>query len=517
VEQSSIFTGEEPKEFEKKLGKIKDRCLVASSQVEKYLSGTDSSEERKCQAFEMLENSLADIKEIEKNLHLASNVRLHVNEIDKEIQKSYKWILQYTEKSQYFANQDLPQFKENLKRIKNNFKCYCSYVEQYLLGKYNKEKYIQALKQIDKSFNEIKEIERNLDVFLLKELNNIISQTYHKLLKHIDQSPRLTSLQRQNFIDDLKDIDRRREQATFAIETYLTETDVSEKKSEIFRLLEEIKRELDLSLANEINAEIMHRRNRLEKYQQVIPAEESKQGSFKGRLERIENQCKDAHAKLEPYFSGNNISEEDKRIAFETLEECLEEAKVVEIDMTPFLQGPVIDKIGQSYAKLVQGENKSPIFTKQEMEDLNKDIDNAKECIIDYRSNQHNNVYKSLIEDFNELSKLEKRISLYLRLQVLHNRHFKTLSRIEKHLNNTTKFDAEEKKNIRKSMEQNVLDANNKFENVKKVLREDDSPMRIEYLGELSLNEYDRSIENLIKRASRLFGFDIGLHPPKAE
>jgi hypothetical protein len=65
---------------------------------------------------------------------------------------------------------------------------------------------------------------------------------------------------------------------------------------------------------------------------------------------------------------------------------------------------------------------------------------------------------------------------------------------------------------MRKLIEQNIVEANNKFDQVKRNLKGDDTPMCIEYLGELSLNEYDRSIENLAKRASRLLGFDISLH-----
>ncbi len=513
VEQSSILAGEEPEAFKKKWGKIRERCQVARAQIEKYLSGTDSSEERKSQAFEMLERSLTDIKELEKNLVLAFDIRSHVNKVTVEIQKSYTYLFEHRGQSRYFAKQDVQEFKENLKRIKENQKCACSYIEQYLSGESNdEEKYFESIKEINRYLDDIKEIECKLDKFLLDRLNKAISQTYNKILRHIDQSPRLTNLQRQNFIDDLKELDRRREQATSAIETYLTEIDVNEEKKDVFRVLEEIKRQLDLSLVNEINAQIMHRRNRFDKYRHAMAIEEDKQSSFKEGLERIENLHREANAKLEPYFSGNAINEEDKQVAFKKLEECLERANVVEIDMSPFLRGPVIEKIDQSYAKLVQGEKKSPIFTKQEMEDLNKDINNIKNCNIDVKKYQENSISKSLFNEFNELSRLERRMSLYLRLQVLHNRHSKISHRIEKYLETTTKLDSEEKKKMRKLIEQNIVEANNKFDQVKRNLKGDDTPMCIEYLGELSLNEYDRSIENLAKRASRLLGFDISLH-----
>jgi hypothetical protein len=495
AEEASIFAGEDPEEINEKLDKIKERCLVAKSQIEKYLSGADNSEDRKCKSFELLEKSLADIKDIEKNLILVFDTRSRVNDMNIELQKSYEWLFQYAEQSQYFANQEPRKFKEDLKRIKNSYTHASSYIEKYLSGKYKDEKtYKHALKETEKYFGEFKKIKANLGNFLLKKLNERISQKYYKLIKHVEQSPRFTSEQQQNFINDLKNMDRRRQQAASVVDAYLTETGVSEKKSEAFRVLEEIEQDLDLSLANEINTEIMHRRNHLDKYQHSMAAEEREQGNFKERLERIENQRKHANAKLKPYFSGDGISEEDKHIAFETLEECLEETKVVEIEMTPFFKGPLIEKIDQSYAKLVQGESKSPIFTKQELQELNQHIHDIKELIaID------NKINTLSVENFNELSKLERRISLYLRLQMLHNNHIKISNPIKKYLDTITNFDTEEKKKIRNLIEQNIVNANNKFEKVKEVLKENKFSMCSDYLRESSLNEYNKSIESLRK------------------
>src|SRR5947207_14145746 len=53
AEQSSSFTDQEPEEFKKKLERIEGWFKAASSQIEKYLSGTDSSEENGRQAFKI--------------------------------------------------------------------------------------------------------------------------------------------------------------------------------------------------------------------------------------------------------------------------------------------------------------------------------------------------------------------------------------------------------------------------------------------------------------------------------
>jgi len=103
------------------------------------------------------------------------------------------------------------------------------------------------------------------------------------------------------------------------------------------------------------------------------------------------------------------------------------------------------------------------------------------------------------VENFNELSKLERRISLYLRLQMLHNNHIKISNPIKKYLDTITNFDTEEKKKIRNLIEQNIVNANNKFEKVKEVLKENKFSMCSDYLRESSLNEYNKSIESLRK------------------
>lgn len=512
IEQLSTFIDEEPGNFQKKLEKMKDGCIVANSQIEKYLLGIDNNRENRYKAFKMLKRNLIDIKEIEESMLSIFDTKSHADKTAIEIQKIYRWLFKYAEQSQYFANQEPKEFKENLKRIRNEHQHAYSCIEKNFSGKdRDKENYVQALQKLEKSFAEIKEIEGQLDTFLLKNVNDTISQTYNKLLKHVNQYPHFTSLQRQNFINDLKDIDRRCEQAKSAIETYITETDVSEKKSEAFGVLAEIERELNLALLNEMNAEIMQRCNRLNKYQQSMATEERERGHFKDRLESIENLRRDANVKLEPYVSGNDISEEDKCVAFETLEQCLEKTKVVEIDMSPFLKVPMIEKIDQGYVKLVQGENKSPIFTKEELQELNQIVADSKEYLLLDNNNDPDadKTYELFKEDFDKLSKLEKRISLYLRLRVLRNNHFKIFSSIEKYLNNTKKFDSERKKKIIKLMEQNILNTNSKFEKVKATLKEDNDLMRIEYLGELSLNEYHKSIEILSKQASQLLGSDI--------
>lgn len=520
MEHSTIFANEDPEIFKEKLDKMKDRCIVASSQIQKYLSGADSSEEKKRQALKILEKSLADIKAIEQKLLSVFDVRSRVDTTTLEIQHSYKWLFEHAEQSPSFANEDPKAFKENLKCIRSEHKHACVCIEKYLSGKNRDEaNYLQALQELEGSFGEIKELEGYLDTFLLNKLNDTMIQTYNKLLKYVDQSSRFRSLQRQDFVEDLKDLDKRREQAKSAIETYLTETDVNEQKREVFRVLEEIEQELDLALANEINAEIMYIRNRLDKYQPSITAEERERDSFKDRLERIENLHKDANAKIELYLSGKDITKEDKYAAFQTLEECLEKMNLVEIDMTPFLKGPMIKKIDQAYVRLLQNEDKYPIFDEKELPELDQAITDAKNSILIDAKNDpaFDNASQPFMEDFDKLNKLERRISLYLRLQVLHHNHLKISSSVEKYLNNTTKFNSEEKKKIRKYMDQNVANTNIRFEKVKNVLKGDNSPMRLEYLGELSLNEYHKSIELLKKQASQVLGCDISSHPSKSE
>ncbi|HEY4035130.1 MAG TPA: hypothetical protein VGL94_14315 [Ktedonobacteraceae bacterium] len=520
ADQSRIFADEEPEEFKRKLEKIKERCRAASSQIGKYLSGTDSNEDKKLQALKMLEKSLRYIREVEQSRISIFDIKSDIGNKTIEFQQIYKWLSEYADQSQSFANQEPQEFRDNLKRIRSDHKHACSCIEKYLSGKDRDEaNHLRTLQKLENSFGEIKEIERHLDTFLLNKLNGKISQTYNKLLKYADQSPRFTIQQQQDFIENLKKMDKMRENSKYIINKCFTEKSTYEDKINAFRALEEVEMELNLSLANEINAKIMQICNRIDKYEEYTTSEERVQEEFKELLVNLENWRKDANAKLEPYILGNNISEEEKCGAFEILEECLEKTKAIEIDMRPFLKDPMIQKIDQSYAKLLQGENKFPIFTRQELQELNQAIADIKEyLLINNRNEKHDNdAYKSLNEDFDNLSKLERKMPLYLQLQVLHNNRIKITTSVEHHLNNTTRFDSEKKRRIRKLMEQNVATTNNKFEKVKRVLKENNSPMRIEYFVELYLNEYHRSIEILRKQASQLLGFDIGLPPPKSE
>src|SRR6266576_4393843 len=105
--------------------------------------------------------------------------------------------------------------------------------------------------------------------------------------------------------------------------------------------------------------------------------------------------------------------------------------------MAPLLKDPMIQKVDQSYAELLQCANKSPIFTKLELEQLDRAIVDIKECFLINNENEENdeNACESLKENFDKLSKLEEKISLCLRLQVLRNNHVKVSTSIENRLN----------------------------------------------------------------------------------
>jgi len=271
-----------------------------------------------------------------------------------------------------------------------------------------------------------------------------------------------------------------------------------------------------LSLANEINAEIVQISNILDKKGKYITSEEEEQQlEFEERLENIEDQRKDANSKLEPYFSGNDISEEEKCSAFETLEECLEKTKIVEIDMIPLLIDPMVQKVDQGYDDILEYANKSPIFTKQELKQLYQAIADIKER-ISTNDEKIENSYDLLKENFDELSKLERKISLFLQLQVLRNNYLKVSTSIENRLNNMEHVDSETRKSLRESLKQNKMNAKNKFEEVKEILIDDTIPMHREYIREISLDEYHKSIENLRRQAYQLLGVDIKLSPPRS-
>jgi len=314
-------------------------------------------------------------------------------------------------------------------------------------------------------------------------------------------------------------MNRKHEQAKAAIENYLVGIDVDkEKKYDSFRVIEEIGREMDILLANQINSEIVQKSNHINKNEKYINLEEKEQCGFKERLKGIEDQRKDANSKLEPYFSGSDIREQEKYSALEILEKCLEKTEALEIDMVPLLKGPMIQKIDQSYAKLLQDADKPPIVTKQELEKLDQAITDIKEYFsIDDRNNKDDeNAYELHKENFDKLSELERKMSLYLRLQILRNNHVKVSISIENRLNNMTNVDSEKRKNIRQILIKNTKDAKDSFEKVREFLKENTISMRIEYLGNIYLNEYYRSIENLRKQASQLLGIDMSFRPPRS-
>jgi len=527
AEQSRSFTDQDPEEFKRNLGKIKDRRKAAISQLQKYLSGVDNSDEKKQQAFKVLDKCLNDLKEIEKKLLLLSDLRSHSHKMAVKIQQSYERLLEYADQSLSFANQEQQEFEENLKRIKNDQRRANSYIEKLLARKTRDEaNRLRAIQELEKCLDEIKELERGLDTFLLKDLNDKISHTYSKLLEHVEQSQSFTEQQRQYFIEDLKDMNKRYEQARSVIEHYIIENEQDmDKKYEEFSILEGIKRDLDLTLANQTNAKIMQICNHLNKYAEYIPAEENEQWKFKERLESIEGQRKDAHAKFERYVSGSDISEEEKCGAFETLEKCLEKTKAIEIDMAPLLKDPMIQKIDQSYEQFLQGANKSTIFTRQELQDLDQTIvdikkyvstDNKREKSAN-KSKEETTVsaYEVLKEKLDKLSTLERKISFYLQLQGLHHDHVKVASTIDNRLSNTASLGSDKIRSITKALEPNIVKAKNSFEEATKNLK-DDAISMVGYLGELSLNEYYKSIESLRKQASQLLGIDISLRPSKS-
>jgi hypothetical protein len=264
----------------------------------------------------------------------------------------------------------------------------------------------------------------------------------------------------------------------------------------------------------------------LNKYAEYIPEEENEQWRFKERLQSIGGQRKNAHAKFERYVSGSDISEKEKCGAFETLEKCLEKTKAIEIDMAPLLKDPMIQKIDQSYEQFLQGANKSTIFTNQEMKDLDQTIADIKKYVsIDSKEKEDtrkskeeaaNSAYEVLKDQLDKLSKLERKLSLYLRLQGLRHDHVKVSSTIDNRISNATSLDSDRIRGIRKALEPIIVKAKNSFEEATKNLKDDAISMHVGYLGELSLNEYYRSVESLRKQASQLLGIDISLRPSKS-
>ena len=442
AEQSRCFTDQNPEEFKKTLERIKDNSKVAIAQIGRYLSGADNSETKKNQAFNLLEKNLNYIKEIEKNLALLSDVKINADKILKILKRNYKRLFNYADQSLFFINQEEKEFRENLERIRNNYERAYAYIEKSLSGKSgNEANQLGALQDLEKYLNEVKELESHLDTFLLNELSTKIDQTYHKLLKHFEQYLYFTKQQRQYFIDDLKGISNKYSEFKLNVEQCIKSRDLNEeKKYNGFILLVAIKRDLNISLTNQTNAEIVQICNRLNKYEQYIAAEERERWHFKDRLESIENKCKDANEKYGQYILRDGINEEDNNNAFEILEECLEEARLVEIDMAPLLKDPMIQKINQNYDTLVQNVNKHSIFTKEELQELTKIIIDVKQYVsINGEEQKANKLNVSLQEKLNKLDKLERQIALYLRLQDLYNEHIKISNTIEKCLSNTEK------------------------------------------------------------------------------
>jgi hypothetical protein len=520
AEQSLSFTDQNPEEFKKSLKGIKDSSKAAIAQIGKYLSGVNNTEDKKIQAFQFLEKNLNYLKEIEKNLALLSDVRTNADSMLALLQKTYEKLFNYADQSLFFINQEEEEFRENLERIKNGCERAYAYIERSLSGKSRDEtNQLLALQDLEKYLNEIKELESHLDTFLLDELSTKIDQTYHKLLKHVEQSQYFTEQQRQYFIDDLKDMNNKYNESKLTIKQYINIRDTDdEKKYNEFSLIETIKKDLDISLMNQTNAEIVQICNRLNKYEQYIAMEERGKWRFKDRLESIENKRKDANEKYKQYISGDDISEEDKDHAFRILEKCLEEARIVEIDMAPLLKDPMIQKIDQNYDTLVQNVNKHSIFTKQELQELNKIIIDVKQCIsVNSREEKANKLNKSLKEKLNMLDKLERKIAHYLQLQDLRNEHIKISNSIEKYLNNTANFDADRIDGIRKILEPSITRAENNMEDVKKALKNDTIAMHTGYLGELSLNEYSKSIESLRKQVAQMFGINKSGRLPKSK
>lgn len=252
AEQSRCFTDQNPEEFKKTLERIKDSSKVAIAQIGRYLSGADNSETKKTQAFNLLEKNLNYIKEIEKNLALLSDVKINADKILKNLKRNYKRLVNYADQSLFFINQEEKEFRENLERIRDNYERAYAYIEKNLSGKSgNEANQLGALQDLEKYLNEIKELESHLDTFLLNELSTKIDQTYHKLLKHFEQSLYFTEQQRQYFIDDLKDISNKYSELKLNAEQYIKTRDMNEeKKCNEFILLVAIKRDLNISLTN---------------------------------------------------------------------------------------------------------------------------------------------------------------------------------------------------------------------------------------------------------------------------
>ena len=516
AQQSRSFTGQDPEEFKKQLERIRDRHKAAISQIENYLSAADNSEWKKDQVLKMLEKSLSDIKEIEKNLVSLFDIKSHTHKISIEIQQSYAWLCGYADQSLFFDDKEQKKLKEDLERIIKGYKRAHSCLERYLSGKDKDEaNKLGASQELEKCLGEIKELERHIEILLFNKLNNNINQTYSNILKYVNQSQYFTNQQQQDFIENLEDMNRRHEQANAAIENYLIGIDVDkEKKYESFRVIEDLGREIDISLANQINSEIVQKTNHINKNEKYINLEEREQYGFKKRLEGIEDQRRDANSKLEPYFSGSDIREQEKYSTLEILEKCLEKTEALEIDMVPLLKGPMIQKIDQSYAKLLEDADKSPIVTKQELEKLDQAITDIKEYFLINDKNDKN-TYELLKENFDKLSELERKMSLYLQLQVLRNNHVKVSISIENRLNNMANVDSEKRKNMRQMLIKNTKNAKDSLEKTRKFLKENTISMHMEYLGNISLNEYYRSIENLRKQASQLLGIDISFRSPR--
>ena len=518
AEQSHCFADQNPEEFKETLERIKDSSMVAIAQIGRYLSGADNSEAKKTQAFKLLEKNLNHIKEIEKNLALLSNMKTNADKMIKILKRNYERLFNYADQSLFFINQEEKEFRENLERIRDKYERAYACVEKSLSGKSRDEvNQLRALQDLEKCLNEVKELERYLDTFLLNELNEKIGQTYHKLFKHIEQSPYFTEQQRQYFIDDLEDINKKYNESKSIIKQYIDSSGIDDKKKyDEFSLITAIKRDLDISLTNQTNAEIVQICNRLNKYEQYIAVEEREKRHFKDRLESIENKRKDANEKYRQYISIDDIDEKDKKSAFEELEECLEEARLVEIDMAPLLKDPMIQKINQNYDMLVQNVNKHSIFTKEEMQEINKIIIDVKRYVtIKDEEQKANKLNVSLQEKLNKLDKLERKIALYLRLQDLYNEHIKISNTIEKCLSNTEKFDPSKIKGIKNALKQSIMKAENNMREAKKDLMKVPISMHTGYLGELSLNEYHKSIESLRKQASQVLGINKSGHLSK--
>src|SRR5205814_9950230 len=123
----------------------------------------------------------------------------------------------------------------------------------------------------------------------------------------------------------------------------------------------------------------------------------------------------------------------------------------------------MIQKIDQNYEQFLQGANKSMIFTKQELANLDQTIADVKKYIsMDSKKKEDENkskeeaaisAYEVLKEKLDKLSKLERKISLYLRLQRLRHDHVKVASTIDNRLSNTTSLDSDKIRSIRRALE----------------------------------------------------------------